>query len=90
MRTAAFLGALIRIRLNTPPLRASGSAAFYLYAYSVLYFVTKLEMERVASWVIYFGYMLIVAIAFFLFTGSVGFLACFWFVRLIYGAIKID
>ena len=68
----------------------SGSAAFYLYAYSVLYFVTKMEMERVASMVIYFGYMLIVAVAFFLFTGSVGFLACFWFVRLIYGAIKID
>jgi len=39
---------------------------------------------------IYFGYMLIISIAFFLITGSIGFLTCLMFVRRIYGAIKVD
>jgi transmembrane 9 superfamily protein 2/4 len=52
--------------------------------------VTKLEMERLTSGLLYFGYMLIISIAFFLLTGSVGFLACFWFVRKIYGSIKVE
>ena len=47
-------------------------------------------MERLTSGLLYFGYMLIISIAFFLLTGSVGFLACFWFVRKIYGSIKVE
>lgn len=38
----------------------------------------------------YVSYMFIVAFSFFLITGSLGFLACFIFVRIIYAAIKID
>ena len=40
--------------------------------------------------VLYFGYMFIISSSFFLLTGTIGFLACFWFVRVIYGAIKVD
>jgi transmembrane 9 superfamily member 2/4 len=38
----------------------------------------------------YVGYMFIVSFSFFLITGSLGFLSCFVFVRIIYAAIKID
>ena len=38
----------------------------------------------------YFSYMLIIAAGFFLLTGSIGFIACYVFVRQIYAAVKID
>jgi len=67
----------------------SGSSAFYLFMYSILYYSTKLELRGVGS-VIYFSYMGLIALSFFLMTGTVGFLSSLWFVRTIYGAIKID
>mmetsp|Transcript_14765 Transcript_14765/g.25895 ORF Transcript_14765/g.25895 Transcript_14765/m.25895 type:complete len:146 (+) Transcript_14765:547-984(+) len=67
----------------------SGSSALYLFLYSCLYFYTRLDLKFTAS-VIYFSYMWLISFSFFLMTGTVGFLACFWFVRTIYGAIKID
>ena len=68
----------------------SGSSALYLFLYSILYFYTKLEIVLRTGTVLYFGYMLIISTSFFLLTGTIGFLACFWFVRVIYGAIKVD
>lgn len=38
----------------------------------------------------YFGYMFLISVAFFLLTGSVGFLASLVFVRAIYSAVKIE
>ena len=35
-------------------------------------------------------YMLIASYAFFMLTGTVGFLSCFIFVRIIYGAVKVE
>ena len=49
----------------------------------------KLEISKVSSGMLYFGYMFIISVAFFLLTGSIGFWSCFWFVRKIYGAIKV-
>jgi hypothetical protein len=40
--------------------------------------------------VLYFAYMGMVTITFFLLTGSIGFFSCLWFVKRIYGAIKVD
>ncbi|CAA6666154.1 unnamed protein product [Spirodela intermedia] len=68
----------------------AGSSAFYLFLYSAFYFFTKLEITKVVSGVLYFGYMLIVSYAFFMLTGTIGFYACFWFVRKIYSSVKID
>ena len=39
---------------------------------------------------LYFGYMFIVSLGFFLMTGTFGSIACFAFVRAIYGSVKID
>lgn len=69
---------------------SAGSSAGYLFVYSVWYFYSKLEITGFVPTMVYFGYMLVIALTFFLLTGSSGFFACFWFVRKIYSAIKVD
>ncbi|XP_043275405.1 transmembrane 9 superfamily member 2 isoform X2 [Venturia canescens] len=68
----------------------SGFTAFYLLVYCVHYFITKLNIEGATSTFLYFGYTLIMVFLFFLLTGSIGFFACFWFVRKIYSVVKVD
>jgi len=68
----------------------SGFAAFYFFVYSIHYYATKLDLQGAASTFLYFGYTLIMTFLFFLFTGSIGFFACFWFIRKIYSVIKVD
>jgi len=68
----------------------SGSSALYLFLYSILYYVSKLNFTRYEAGVQYFAYMFLVSFTFFLLTGSIGFFACLWFTRTIYGAIKVD
>ncbi|KAE8735906.1 Transmembrane 9 superfamily member 8 [Hibiscus syriacus] len=68
----------------------SGSSALYLFLYATFYFFTKLEITKLVSGLLYFGYMLIASYAFFVLTGTIGFYACFWFTRLIYSSVKID
>lgn len=68
----------------------SGSSAFYLFLYAAFYFFTKLEITKVVSGMLYFGYMIIISYAFFVLTGTIGFYACFWFVRTIYASVKFD
>ncbi|GAB4853793.1 Transmembrane 9 super member 7 [Ancistrocladus abbreviatus] len=68
----------------------AGSSALYLFLYSIFYFFTKLEITKLISGILYFGYMLIGSYAFFVLTGTIGFYACFWFVRKIYSSVKID
>jgi len=67
-----------------------GSSAAYLFLYSILYFITKLHIAKVVSALLFFGYMFLVSAAFFLLTGTIGYVACFAFVTKIYGSIKID
>ncbi|KMZ59735.1 Transmembrane 9 superfamily protein member [Zostera marina] len=68
----------------------AGSSAIYLFLYSVFYFFTKLEITKLVSGILYFGYMLIGSYAFFVLTGTIGFYSCFWFVHKIYSSVKID
>jgi len=68
----------------------SGSSAGYMFAYSVFYFYTKLEITKPISALLYFSYMGITALIFFLLTGTIGFYACYWFVFKIFSAIKVD
>jgi len=69
---------------------ASGSSAVYVFLYSMIYFVSRLEIQRTVSIMLYFGYMAIISIMFCLLTGAIGTIAAFYFVRAIYGSIKID
>lgn len=68
----------------------SGSSAGYMFAYSIFYFFTKLEISKATSTLLYFGYMGIAALVFFLLTGTIGFYACYYFVWKIFSAIKVD
>ena len=68
----------------------SGSSAGYMFAYSVFYFFTKLEITKFVSALLYFGYMSIAALVFFVSTGTIGFYACHIFVWKIFSAIKVD
>ncbi len=67
-----------------------GSSALYLFGYATFYFFTKLDITKGVSAALYFGYMFLFSYAFFVVTGTVGFLASLWFVRSIYASVKID
>ncbi|KZV21613.1 hypothetical protein F511_17638 [Dorcoceras hygrometricum] len=68
----------------------SGASALYLFFYSILYFCTKLEITKLVSGILYFGYMFIISYVFFILTGTIGFCSCLWFVRKIYSSVKTD
>mmetsp|Transcript_12536 Transcript_12536/g.36513 ORF Transcript_12536/g.36513 Transcript_12536/m.36513 type:complete len:623 (+) Transcript_12536:65-1933(+) len=69
---------------------ASASSAFYVFLYSVLYYFTRMQIGHYVGALLYFGYMFVISYTFALLTGSIGFVATFFFVRVIYGSIKID
>ena len=54
------------------------------------YYWSKLHINSMAGTVLYFAYMSMISLTFAMLTGSVGFFACLWFVRKIYGSIKVD
>ena len=62
----------------------------YLFAYSIMYFYTQLEIVNPVATMIYFGYMAMGALVFFLVTGTVGFYSSWQFVWTIYSAVKVD
>lgn len=67
----------------------SGSSALYVFLYSIFYFATRLAITRAVSIVLFFAYSLMICFLFFLLSGTVGFLASFWFVNTIFKAVKV-
>merc|ERR1719183_3302228 len=43
---------------------ASGSSGFYVFLYSVLYFTSRLQIEKLVSVLLYFGYMFLISVSF--------------------------
>jgi len=68
----------------------SGASAIYMLLYSIFYFATRLKVQGFVPSLLYFGYSLILCLFFFVLTGTIGFYACLWFVKKIYGAIHQD
>jgi transmembrane 9 superfamily protein 2/4 len=101
----------------------SGASALYVFLYSVFYFFSRLQITKFVSAMLYMGYTAIMALEFFLLTGTtdkqphehnaqlrllvatlihradaslshrpgtIGFFACYYFVRQIYSSIKVD
>ncbi|CAF3441648.1 unnamed protein product [Rotaria socialis] len=66
----------------------SGSTAVYFFLYSIYYFVSKLKISEGTSTFLYFGYTLMITFILFLFTGTIGFLACFWFVHFMHPTLS--
>jgi transmembrane 9 superfamily protein 2/4 len=69
---------------------SSGSSAFYMFLYAIHYYIFRLQIEGGVSTFLYFGYSLLLCLGFFVLTGTIGFIACFIFVRRIYKAIHQD
>ena len=68
----------------------SSTCSLYIFAYCVYYYFADLELTNPVSTSLYFGYTTIFCVAFALMTGSIGFTATRWFVRTIYGSVKVD
>lgn len=68
----------------------AGSSALYLFLYSAFYFATQLDITAFVPALLYFGYMFLISTVFLVMTGTVGFLSCLFFVRAIFGSVKID
>ncbi|KAJ1927045.1 Transmembrane 9 super member 2 [Tieghemiomyces parasiticus] len=68
----------------------AGASAFYIFLYSTMYYTTRLRVTSLVSTVLYFGWSFLMSALFFILTGTVGFFSCLFFVRKIYGSIKID
>ncbi|KAI8991139.1 Endomembrane protein 70-domain-containing protein [Mycotypha africana] len=68
----------------------AGATGFYVYAYSFLYYFTKLNITTITSTILYFGYSSMISLVIFVMTGSVGYLTCLLFLRKIFGSVKVD
>eukprot|EP00887_Chlorella_sp_A99_P003316 scaffold26.g3316.t1 len=67
-----------------------GSTGLFIYAYCWYYYFARSDMSGVMQATFYFGYNLIVCLAFFLMLGYVGWRASLTFVRRIYSVVKSD
>jgi hypothetical protein len=67
----------------------AGSSALYVLLYSTHYFFTNLPggIYHPVSILLYFGYTLLFCLTFFVFSGTIGFLACSKFVHKIYSSL---
>jgi len=66
------------------------SCGAYLLLYSLWFLWDKLDLVGVLPTVVYLTYMSMLSITIALFCGSIGFFGSFWFVRTVYGALKVD
>ncbi|POV99757.1 hypothetical protein PSHT_13404 [Puccinia striiformis] len=66
-----------------------GASAFWLVAYGLLY-ATRLSLHGFTSIALYLGYLLLLGLLDFLMTGSIGYVATFFFVKKIYSRVRID
>ncbi|KAI0256246.1 Nonaspanin TM9SF [Lactifluus subvellereus] len=67
-----------------------GGNAFWLLAYGLFYWVSRLSLDSLSSVVLYLGYLFLLVVLDFLVTGTIGFLATYWAIRKLYGSIRID
>lgn len=68
----------------------AGSCGFYVFMYSIYYYLTRLDVSNLIGTMLYFGYMSVISGAIALTTGAVGFATTFFFNKKIYGTIKVD
>lgn len=68
----------------------SGSVSLYMMAYSFIWFQSLEASKMLMTYMLYFGYMFLLSFGLLLITGSVGALTSLWFIRTIFGTIKVD
>ncbi|KAG6334661.1 hypothetical protein ID866_4428 [Astraeus odoratus] len=67
-----------------------GGSAFWMFAYGLLYWASRLSLDSFSSVMLYIGYLFLLCLFDFLITGTIGFLASYWAVRKLYSAIRVD
>ncbi|GEQ69378.1 hypothetical protein JCM33374_g3049 [Metschnikowia sp. JCM 33374] len=70
--------------------RVGSSIGWYVFAYSIYYFICNLQISDIVSVIIYFAYMALVSVAVGVSCGAVGVTTALFFIRKIYGAAKRD
>jgi hypothetical protein len=69
----------------------SGSTAVYTFVYSIFWLFRTLEESRMLmTYLLYFGYMFLICFGMFMVFGMVGAMTSLWFIRRIFGTIKVD
>lgn len=68
----------------------SGSVSFYILGYSIIWFHTLDPSKLLFTYMLYFGYMFLLCFTVFITTGAVGSLTTLWFIRKMFGSIKVD
>lgn len=69
---------------------APGSSALYTLGFALYHSSVSLYMPSAMALVEVLGYLLLLVLAVFLLTGSIGFVASFKFVNTIFGSVKVD
>lgn len=67
-----------------------GSTGLFIFGYSFFYYYHRSNMDGLLQLSFYFGYTGVVAYAFFMMLGFIGFMSSFSFVEYIYSAVKTD
>lgn len=69
----------------------SSSSTWHIFAFSILQYLSKGDYHvGMMAGVVYFTYLVVGLAVYFVCTGMIGFWMCYWFLRQIYGAVKID
>ncbi|EFO25063.2 transmembrane 9 superfamily protein member 4 [Loa loa] len=68
----------------------SGGSAVYVMGYAAFYYFSKLNIVGFIPTLLYFSYSFLMALAFWILTGTIGFYAAYSFLCRIYAAVKID
>jgi len=68
----------------------SGGSALYVMGYAIFYYMTKLDIIGFIPTLMYFTYSFLMALTFWILTGTIGFYAAYYFLTRIYSAVKID
>jgi transmembrane 9 superfamily member 2/4 len=69
---------------------SAGSTAFYTFIYSIFYFRTLGASRLLMTYLLYFGYMLLINFAMLLLFGTIGALTSLWFVCKIFSIDKVN
>jgi transmembrane 9 superfamily member 1 len=69
---------------------SGGMVGVFVFLHAVVFYYGHSEMSGFLQGSFFFGNMALVAFAFFLMFGAIGFTAAFWFVHYIYSASKSD
>uniref|UniRef100_A0A7S1XMV1 Transmembrane 9 superfamily member n=1 Tax=Phaeomonas parva TaxID=124430 RepID=A0A7S1XMV1_9STRA len=67
-----------------------GASSIYVLLFSMWYYFRETDISDGVPTFIYVTYMLLLSVIFFLITGTSGYLASLWFVKKIFGSIKVD